>query len=289
MIWDLVAAPFAEFGFMRRALVGCAALSVGAAPVGVFLVLRRMSLVGDAMAHAILPGAAVGYLLAGLSLGAMTLGGLVAGLAVAGLAGVVARVTALREDASLAAFYLVSLAAGVLIVSTRGSNVDLLHILFGTVLALDDAALVLLCATASLTVLTLAALMRPLVLECADPQFLRSVSRWSAPTHLAFLALVVMNLVAGFHALGTLMAVGLMILPAAASRFWAVSVGGMLAAAVGVGLLSGLAGLLVSYHHELPSGPAIILVAGAIYAASVLVGPVGGVASRLRRRTPLDA
>ena len=289
MIWDAVAAPFAEFGFMRRALVGCLALSLGAAPVGVFLMLRRMSLVGDAMAHAILPGAAVGYLVAGLSLGAMTLGGLVAGLAVAGLAGVVARVTALREDASLAAFYLISLAAGVLIVSTRGSNVDLLHILFGTVLALDDAALVLLCSTASVTLLALAALMRPLVLECADPQFLRSVSRWSAPTHLAFLGLVVLNLVAGFHALGTLMAVGLMILPAAAARFWAASVGGMLVVAALVGLASSVAGLLLSYHHELPSGPAIILVAGAIYAASVLLGPVGGVAARLPSRNPSRA
>ena len=148
--------------------------------------LRRMSLTGDAMAHAILPGAAVGYLVAGLSLGAMTIGGLIAGMAVALLSGFVTRITALREDASLAAFYLISLALGVLIVSTRGSNVDLMHVLFGTVLALDDAALILLCSIASLSVLTLAALFRPLVLECADPQFLRSVSGLSAvdPFHL---------------------------------------------------------------------------------------------------------
>ena len=144
MIWEIFFAPFAEFAFMRRALLGCIAISVGATPVGVFLMLRRMSLTGDAMAHAILPGAAIGYLIAGLSLGAMTIGGLVAGMAVALLSGFVTRVTALREDASLAAFYLISLALGVLIVSTRGSNVDLMHVLFGTVLALDDAALILL-------------------------------------------------------------------------------------------------------------------------------------------------
>ena len=102
--------------------------------------LRRMSLMGDAMSHAILPGAAVGFLLGGLSLSAMSLGGFIAGLAVALAAGLVARSTILREDASLAAFYLVSLALGVLIVSVKGSNIDLLHVLFGTVLALDDAA-----------------------------------------------------------------------------------------------------------------------------------------------------
>lgn len=284
MIWDVVVQPFADFGFMRRALFGCIAISVGATPVGVFLMLRRMSLTGDAMAHAILPGAAVGYLVAGLSLGAMTIGGLIAGMAVALLSGLVTRVTALREDASLAAFYLISLALGVLIVSTRGSNVDLMHVLFGTVLALDDAALILLCSIASLSVLILAVLFRPLVLECADPQFLRSVSRLSAVTHFTFLTLAVLNLVGGFHALGTLMAVGIMILPAAAARFWAVSIGGLVIAAVIVALWSSLIGLLLSYHFSLPSGPAIILVAGIAYGVSLVFGPAGGLIGRVLPR-----
>lgn len=280
MIWEAVFQPFADFGFMRRALLGCIAIAIGATPVGVFLMLRRMSLTGDAMAHAILPGAAVGYLIAGLSLGAMTIGGLIAGMAVALLSGFVTRITALREDASLAAFYLISLALGVLIVSTRGSNVDLMHVLFGTVLALDDAALILLCSIASLSVLILALVFRPLVLECADPQFLRSVSGMSAVTHFTFLALVVMNLVGGFHALGTLMAVGIMILPAAAARFWTASIGGLIAVAIVVAILSSLIGLLLSYHYSLPSGPAIILVAGVAYGVSLVIGPVGGALAR---------
>ncbi len=280
MIWETVFQPFADFGFMRRALLGCITISLGATPVGVFLMLRRMSLTGDAMAHAILPGAAVGYLVAGLSLGAMTIGGMIAGMAVALLSGFVTRLTALREDASLAAFYLISLALGVLIVSTRGSNVDLMHVLFGTVLALDDAALILLCSIASLSLLILALLFRPLVLECADPQFLRSVSGLSAVTHFTFLALVVMNLVGGFHALGTLMAVGIMILPAAAARFWATSIGGLIAAAIATAVLSSMTGLLLSYHYSLPSGPAIILVAGLAYGISLAFGPVGGLVAR---------
>lgn len=276
MIWDAVITPFEEFGFMRRALLGCIAISMGATPVGVFLMLRRMSLTGDAMAHAILPGAAIGFLVSGLSLGAMTIGGLIAGMTVALLSGFVTRVTALREDASLAAFYLISLALGVLIVSTRGSNVDLMHVLFGTVLALDDAALILLCSITSLSILILALLFRPLVMECADPHFLRSVSRLSAVTHFIFLMLVVLNLVGGFHALGTLMAVGIMILPAAAARFWAATIGGFIICAVVVAILSSLSGLLISYHFSLPSGPAIILVAGIIYGMSLVFGPVGG-------------
>ncbi|MEO0989430.1 MAG: metal ABC transporter permease [Pseudomonadota bacterium] len=289
MIWELVFQPFADFGFMRRALLGCIAISVGATPVGVFLMLRRMSLTGDAMAHAILPGAAVGYLVAGLSLGAMTIGGLIAGMAVALLSGLVTRVTALREDASLAAFYLISLALGVLIVSTRGSNVDLMHVLFGTVLALDDPALILLCSIASLSVMSLAILFRPLVLECADPQFLRSVSKLSVITHFTFLSLVVLNLVGGFHALGTLMAVGIMILPAAASRFWAAGIGGLILTAIIVAVLSSLTGLLLSYHYSLPSGPAIILLAGVAYGLSVIFGPVGGLAAQALQRRQIEA
>ena len=219
----------------------------------------------------------------------MTIGGLLAGMAVALLSGLVARVTALREDASLAAFYLISLALGVLIVSTRGSNVDLMHLLFGTVLALDDAALILLCSITSLSVLVLAAMFRPLVLECSDPQFLRSVSGLSALIHFVFLALVVLNLVGGFHALGTLMAVGIMILPAAAARFWATSIGGLVLAAVTIAMFSSLIGLLLSFHYSLPSGPAIILVAGVAYGISLLFAPSGGLIAQVmtRRHTKL--
>ncbi|MGU3536899.1 metal ABC transporter permease [Methylobacterium sp. A54F] len=282
-------APFVEFGFMRRALAGCLALSVSAPPIGVFLMLRRMSLMTDAMSHAILPGAAVGFLVAGLSLPAMSLGGLAAGLAVALLAGLVTRTTAIREDASLAAFYLVSLAAGVLLVSLRGSQVDLLHILFGTVLALDDEALVMLGAIATLTLFGLAALYRPLVIECVDPLYLRSVSRAGGPVHLAFLGLVVLNLVGGFQALGTLLAVGLMLLPAVAARFWAEDLSGLIPVSIAVAILASLAGLSLSYHLDLPTGPAIVLAAGALYLISMLAGPRGGLLRRLVRARHLEA
>lgn len=280
--------PFA-FGFMRRALVGCLALSLSAPPIGVFLMLRRMSLMSEAMSHAILPGAAAGFLVAGLSLPAMTLGGLVAGLVVALLAGFVTRTTAIREDASLAAFYLISLAAGVLLVSLRGSQIDLLHILFGTVLALDDGALWLLGAISTLTLFALAVLYRPLVMECVDPLFLRTVSRAGGPAHYAFLGLVVVNLVAGFQALGTLLAVGLMLLPAITARFWARGLGGLIAVAMLLGTLASFGGLVLSYHLDLPSGPAIVLVAGLIYLVSMLAGPRGGLLRRLVRPRHLEA
>jgi zinc/manganese transport system permease protein len=279
---DTLIVPFAEFAFMRRALAGCIALSAGAAPVGIFLMLRRMSLTGDALAHAVLPGAALGYLIAGLNLLPMTVGGVVAGLTVALLSGIVARTTALKEDASLAAFYLISLALGVLIVSVRGSSIDLMHVLFGTVLALDDGALFFIGGTATVTLLTFAIILRPLIAECVDPRFLGVVSRVGGPAHLTFLGLVVLNLVAGFQALGTLLSVGIMMLPATAARFWSRELGGLGLAAFLIAAVSSIAGLLLSYHLSLPSGPAIILVSGGFYLISLICGTEGGLVHRLR-------
>jgi zinc/manganese transport system permease protein len=289
MIYDALIAPFIEFEFMRRALAAVIALSLGGAPIGVFLMLRRMSLVGDAMAHAILPGAAIGFLLSGLNLFAMTAGGLIAGFAVAILAGVVARVTELKEDASLATFYLASLALGVTIVSVKGTNIDLLHVLFGNILAMDDQTLFVIAVNATITLVVLAVIYRPLVIESVDPVFLRTVSRAGAPAHLVFLALVVINLVNGFQALGTLLAVGLMILPAGIARFWSRDITGMISIAVASAIVSGYAGLVLSFQTRIPSGPAIILVAALLYVVSVLFGSVRGVIRQMFPAPHLEA
>ncbi len=210
---DLIVGPFAEFAFMRRALVATVALSMSAAPLGVFLSLRRMSLLGDALSHAVLPGVAIGFMLAGLSLGAMAAGGVVAGLLVAALAGMISRATPLKEDASLAALYLMALALGVTLISRQGSQLDLLHILFGSALGVDEAGLLLVASVASISLLALAAMYRGLVLETFDPIYLSATGHRGWVWQQGFLMLVVINLVAGFQTLGTLMAVGLMMLP----------------------------------------------------------------------------
>ena len=265
---------------MQRALWGCLVLSLSATPIGVFLTLRKMSLTGDAMAHAILPGAAIGFLVAGVSITAMTVGGVIAGCIVAVLAGMVARNSNAEEDSSLAAFYLLSLASGVLIISAKGSNMDLLHVLFGSVLALNNDALILLTSIATISLLSLSILYRPLVFECVDPAFFRSVSKLSSFTHFGFLLLVVLNLVAGFHALGTLMAVGLMVLPAAVARFWTEKLATMIVIAFLTSVFSCYFGLFLSYHVSFATSPAIVLVMGSIYIVSLLIGKRGGVLTR---------
>ena len=283
--YGLLLAPFAEFAFMRRALVATVSLSLSAAPLGVFLTLRRMSLMGDALSHAVLPGVAIGFMVAGLSLTAMALGGMLAGLVVAALAGWVSRFTSLKEDASLAAIYLLALALGVTLVSGHGSQIDLLHILFGSALGVDAAGLLLVAGVSSVSLLALALMYRGLVLETFDPTFLQTRGpgqrTWAGGGgrgwvwQQGFLVLVVVNLVAGFQSLGTLMAVGLMMLPAVSSRLWHSTLAAQLLNACAQAVLSCAAGLLLSYHFDTPSGPTIIGCAGALYAASLLLAPGG--------------
>ena len=285
---DWLFAPFTDPA-MARALAACVALAFGGAPIGVFLVLRRTSLIGDALSHAILPGVAIAFVFAGFSILWMTIGGLLAGMAVAILSAAASRITALREDASLAAFFIISLALGTLLVATFGTDDELLHILFGKVLAMPDEALLTVAGVASVTMAALALLYRPLVLECFDPGFLRSAGRTGAIVHFAFLSLVVLNLVSGFQALGTLMAVGLMMLPAVSARFWSEHAGGQIAVAVAVTVVSGFLGLLVAHHAGTPPETTIVLTAGVFYLVSLIAGAQGGIASRLVRLRHLEA
>ncbi len=268
---DLILDPF-TMPFMRRALVGCLVLSVAAPPLGVFLVLRRMSLMSDVMQHGVLPGIALGAMVGGLSVYAMGFGGVLAGLAIALLAGFLSRRTGGREDSQLAGVYLIALAAGVALVSSQ-RGIDLTHLLFGSVLAVDDTALFGMAGIATITVFGLAIIWRPLILESLDPGFMAATGGHGAVWHLSFLALVVLCVVSGFVALGTLMAVGLMMLPAIAARHWSDLLSGQVCLAVLIAMLSSVGGLIVSFNLDVPAGPAIVLSAGAIWAVSLILGP----------------
>jgi zinc/manganese transport system permease protein len=268
-LYALLIAPFESFSFMRIALVACLALALANGPLGVFLLLRRMALDGDVLSHAVMPGAALGFVYSLHSLTALSLGGLASGAVVAGLTGLLGRGGAARHDAGLVAFYLVTLALGVTLVAFFGSNVDTVRVLFGTVLAINVTALLQIATVSSLTMLLLAMFYRPMAVDAFDPVFLRLVGGHGMRG--LFIALVLFNLVVSFQAFGTLMAIGPMLLPAAAARCWTNKPGLMMAIASTVGMLSSYAGLLLSYHRNLPSGPAIVMAAGAIYGMSLVV------------------
>jgi zinc/manganese transport system permease protein len=245
-----------------------------------------MGLVGDVLSHAVMPGAAIAFALAGSALAVLSVGGLFTGLAVVFLMALGTRFGAQREDASLAAFYFASIGVGVLIVSLRGTNLDLMHVLLGTVLAIDIPALVLIVGITSVIIAALALIFRPLVIQSFDPSFLRITGVSDGTYRVVFLALVVLDLVAGFQAFGTLLAGVPLLLPAAAARCWARRIGPLVSLSIGFGMAAGYAGLLVSYHLNVPSGPAIACAAALVYAVSALVPASRRVVTALNATTP---
>lgn len=279
-MYEFLVQPFIDYAFMRRALFGAIFLSLIAAPLGIFLILRRLSLVGDAMTHAILPGVALGFFWAGNSILAMLMGGLVTGFVVALMAGFISRHTSLKEDASFAAFYLISLGLGVLLISMRGTSVDLMHVLFGSILSISDKSLLTTMIISSVSILVLALIYRPLVLDCFDPVFLRVELGRRSWVFNVFVVLLVVNLVAGFQILGTLMVVGVVILPAITARFFGRTLGMQLVIAPAVGVVCQYFGLVTSYAYDLPASAVIILLNGIVAVLAMLFGPYGSARKR---------
>ncbi|WP_336276396.1 metal ABC transporter permease [Bartonella sp. CB178] len=279
-MYAFLLAPFIDFYFMKSALIGLILLSISACPTGVFLMLRRMSLTGDAISHAILPGVAAAFLFCGLSLISMTLGGILAGIIVAIATALISRNSIQTEDASMTVFYLIALATGVIIVSLKDSTIGLLHLLFGSVLAIDIQSLYLITAIMLITVSCLCIFWRALVVESFDSSFFQSLSPLSKYTHISLLGLVVLNLVSGFQSLGTLLSIGIMMIPAITARFWFSRVSSICIFSIFLGIISSVCGLLLSFHLSIPSGPSIIIAAGIIYLFSSIISPRGLIATR---------
>ncbi|TXL82149.1 metal ABC transporter permease [Vineibacter terrae] len=283
-MYQTLIAPFDNFSFMRMALVGVLALALINGPIGLMLLMRRMTLVGNVLSHAVVPGAALGFVMVGPSMAVMGLTGFLSGVVVAILAGVATQLTPLRQDVNFVAFYLLSLTAGSLLVLAFGSNVDLMRVFFGTVLAIDLGVLAMIAAIATVVLVGLAVFYRPLLVDGFDPRFLGSVAGRTDVYAGMFMAMVVATLVANFLALGTLLAVGPLLLPAAAARCWATRLGAAMALSVLLGALGGYGGLLMSLHANMPSGPSIVLADGIIFVIALAASGRWSVMSRFKAR-----
>jgi len=280
---SLLLEPFQQYAFLRRALVACIVLSVSGAPLGFFMNQRRMALVSDAMSHAILPGVAIAFLISGFGVWPLTVGGMTAGVLIALFSVFLSRYTQIKEDAVFTLLFLLSLTSGIVLLSLKGSNIDLMHMLLGDILAIDREGLVFMASVAVVTLFALASIYRGLVLDCFDPDFLMASGRGKLVRPI-FFVLFVVNLVAAFQALGTLMALGLILLPAIASGFWTRRVGSSILLSVIMAVASSYIGLVVSFHSHTPSGPMIVLVCGVLCLGSVLVGRKGSFRVFMRNR-----
>ncbi len=272
-----------EHRFLWRATIMCVLLGVSSSLLGCVLMVRRLSLMGDALAHSLLPGVGIAWLMVGTSLPALLVGGLVAGLFTAIASGLISRLTRVKEDAAFAAFFIALLGLGVALVSRAGTPVDLLHFLVGNILAVNAGDLYLAAGVSSLTLLIFALFYRNILLECFDPAYHRACGGWSFTTHLGLLALVVLNLVAALHAMGSVLALGLFMLPAVTAYLWCNRWGLMLIVAVLYAVGGSLIGLAISWYAALASGPAIVMTLGAGFLISAIISPKQGLLARFLR------
>jgi zinc/manganese transport system permease protein len=257
---------------MITALGGALALAIGAAPLGVLLIGRRMSLVGDSLSHATLPGAAIVYVLAGPDPWLLTLGALIAGIVVAVSSTFLSRVGRMPEDAAFAVLYLTALAIGIVILR-RSTSAEVVHsLLFGSPGAMDRPGLILAGVAAAATVLALTTMGQGLEAAADESAALFAPGVRGGLGQALLMALVALNLVAGFRAFGALMTVGLIMIPAAAARFWADDFRGRVVAAVLISMTASVAGLIAARAFAVEPGPAMVLAAASLFVVSALVG-----------------
>lgn len=278
MIIDILFDPFINFGFMRRAIVACSALSISITPIGVFLMLKRMSLIGDALSHSILPGVAIGYFYSGVSFTMMSIGGFISGLIVAVLSIWISEKTSLQQDASFSGVCLGSLAFGIILMSLRESDANLLNLLFGSVLSINIYHIYCIGIISTITLISLAVFYRALIIESFDPDFLKGHHVLSSKyIQKFFLLIVVLNLIASLKVTGTLMSIGLMMLPGLSARFWAKNLMHILLLSICIALLCSWIGLLGAFYMSLPAGPIIVLFSSFIFFISILFGKHQGI------------
>lgn len=278
---ELFIEPF-SFGFMQRGAVSVILLSITGGLLGPILILRRLALMGDALAHSLLPGIALAYLIFGANLLALFLGGLFAGLITAAASALLSRMTRVKEDAAFGSLFVIFFALGIALISVMKTRIDFMHFLFGNVLAVGVNDLAVAGFACALTAAVFAIFHRSVFLETFDPTFFRATGGRGGLTHVGLLCLVALNLVAALQAMGVVLALGLFLLPAVTAYLWCDRLRHLLTISVVVALIGSLLGILVSYHANLPSGAGIVLTLGAAFVFSAIGSPRYGIIVRLR-------
>ncbi len=272
------------YTFMQRGLLAALIVGVLCAVIGCYVVLRGMAFLGDALAHAILPGIAIAYLLQG----SLMLGALAAAVAVALLIGLFSRQGTIREDTAIGILFAAALSLGVALISSiRSYAVDLSHILFGNVLGVSPADLWLAGGLGAVVLITVILLYKPFLVISFDP-VLAATLRWPAELLRGLLLiLLALTIVVSLQTVGVGLVAAMLVTPAATAYLLTRRLPAMMAISALVGAFSSLAGLYLSYYANIASGAAIVLVATACFLMAYLFAPQRGVLRQwmFRRRT----
>ncbi|MCS7222304.1 MAG: metal ABC transporter permease [Anaerolineae bacterium] len=264
---EWLTAPLA-YGFMQRGLLASAMVGVLCAVVGCYVVLRGMAFLGDAMAHAILPGVAIAYLLKGNLL----VGALVAAIAVALGIGFFSRQGVIKEDTAIGILFAATLALGVALISSiRTYAVDLTHILFGNVLGISPADLWLTGALSVIVLATVGLLYKEFLVISFDPVLAATLRLPAEQLRLLMLILLALTVVVSLQTVGVGLVAAMLVTPGATAYLLTRRLPAMMALAAAIGVFSSIAGLYLSFYVNVASGAAVVLVATAIFVGAFLL------------------
>jgi ABC-type Mn2+/Zn2+ transport system permease subunit len=276
---ELLTEPF-QADFVRNGAFAAAAVGILCGVVGCFVVLRGLALMSDSLAHGVLPGIAIAFLLTAGEAGdepsqlAISLGALVAGIVTAVLTSAILRRSRLRQDTATAVVFVLMLALGVVIVSrVEGYAVDLNSFLFGDVLGVSGSEVVSSVVLAGLGVAIVVALYRPLLLVSFDHQRAAALGLRVELVQLVLLLLVSIAVVIGFRVVGSLLVLGLLIAPPATAALLTRRLPAMMAMSAALAAASAPLGLLLSWHLDIAAGAAIVLVAVSAFLVAVVLRP----------------
>lgn len=276
-MWSFLLEPL-QYGFMARALMASVIVGVLCAVMGTYVVLRGMAFLGDALAHAILPGVAIAYLLHGnLLVGAMA-----AALIIALSIGVFSRQGTIKEDTAIGILFAAALSLGVALISLiKSYAVDLSHILFGNVLGVSTFDLQLTAGLGVLILLAVFVLYRPFLIISFDPVLAATLRLRADLLRYVLLVLLALTVVVSLQTVGVGLAAAMLVTPAATAYLLTRRMAAMMFISAVLGALSSLIGLYLSYYVNIVSGPAIVLTATGFFLLAFLFNPRQGV---LRRR-----
>jgi manganese/iron transport system permease protein len=262
------------YGFMLRGLAAAVIVGAVSAVVGTFVVVRGMAFFGDALAHAILPGIAIGYLVGGRDANALFVGGLIAAIIASLAIGAITEGGKLKEDTAIGIIFAGMFALGIAMISRQPSYaVDLSHILFGNVLAVSTGQLLLLGGLGIGVVAVIFLLYKEFVLISFDPIEAQTLRLPARRLHYLLLTLIAITIVASLQTVGVALMVAMLITPPATAFLLTHRLTFMMGLGALIGAGSGVVGLYSSYYLGIASGAAVVLVATIVFVVTLVLAP----------------
>ncbi len=266
-----------HYNFLQSALMAAIMVGIMSGIIGSFIILRGMSLMGDALSHSVLPGVAVAYML-GINI---MIGATVFGVVAAVLIGFVASHSKLKNDTSIGVVFSAFFALGFILISMAQSSTNLHHILFGNVLAVSDSDLIETFTVLAVVIIFVVLFFKELQITSFDNTFAKSYGLNTSVIHYGLMIVLTLVTVSALQTVGIILVVAMLITPAATAFLWTNRLVNMLFLSSGFGAVASFIGLYLSYTMNWASGPAIVLVAAIIFLISFVVAPKQGFLAKL--------